>query len=130
MPLLTYDAKDYNLDKFIHDCIKAFQDSGYYLTSVGPLTQSPGAMFALTHIDSVDDAQLHMLKSIFYKYGAKSVTMELNTMNNNIYFRAHVKNAVKPTVFLNIYKYIPPLPVIFIGVLWLYEIVKHPTILS
>jgi len=125
MPLVTYDHHKYNLDTFATESISAFQRNGYYLVNVGLLTNSPGVMFALSYVERVDDSQLHSLKSIFYKLGAKSVTTELNNMNNKIYFQVHVQGASKPGVCTKIYKCIPPLPVILLLVLCLYEMNKE-----
>lgn len=124
MPLVAYDPSKYNIDAFVNKCTTKFQTQGYYLTNVGLITHAPGVMFALDHVETMDEAELHKLKSYFYENDAKSVTTELNTMNHKIYFQVYLPNAQKPHMFSNIYKLIPPLPVVFISILCLYEMNK------
>lgn len=124
MPLVAYDPKKYNIEEFSVQCIRVFQSDGYYLTRVGLLTHAPGVMFALEHVEKMDDAELHRLKAHFYTKKAKSVTSELNAMNNKIYFQVYLQDAPKAHIFSKLYKLVPPLPVILIGILCLYELNK------
>lgn len=124
MPLINYDPEAFELSDFSRQACETFSNEGYYLKRMGFLTQAPGALFELSHISEIDEAELHRLKNIFYSLGATSVLLEINNMNQNIYFTVH-KNAQKRAQNHVRYKCIPPLPLIFVLLLCLYEYQKH-----
>ena len=123
MSLLTYkyEIEKQSLDGFVKEATARFLDKNLDIECVGPLTKTPGVLFELSNVHETTDDEMQQMKNVFYDLGASSVSMDINSMTQTVYFSVEKPSAHKRSLFAGLYKCVPPLPVIFCIVLCLYK---------
>ena len=125
MPLLTYNPEDFDLSNFVYNCIAECKGQGYSVSNLGFLTYKPGCLLEVTDVDIVNDAHIKALRSVFYSLGADQVSIEIDTMSQTIRCKIEKNVAKKKSSCIQIYTYIPPLPIVLLIVLCLYKFQKQ-----
>jgi len=121
MSLLAYNLEEFELEDFSKSCITELSKKGYTIEHLGLMTNVPGVLFELDNISEINDNCLAEIKTTFSLMGGKNISVNINNIDQSIIYSVEKSNVTKQSLFLNIYKYTPPLPIILFIVLCLYK---------
>lgn len=121
MSLLAYNLEDFALEDFSDRCVNELLQRGYTVQHLGWMTNVPGVLFELDNMSEINDICLKDIKSIFSSLGGKNISVNINNIDQSIIYSVEKSNVPKPSLFLNLYKYTPSLPIILFIVLCLYK---------
>tara|TARA_B110000008_G_C16977988_1_gene566937 strand:+ start:642 stop:1031 length:390 start_codon:yes stop_codon:yes gene_type:complete len=121
MSLLAYNLEEFDLEGFSNKCKNELLQIGYTVEHLGWMTNVPGVLFELGNISEISDACLEDIKSIFLSLGGKNISININNIDQTIIYSVEKSNVSKPSLFLNLYKYTPSLPIMLFIVLCLYK---------
>jgi len=70
--------------------LESKNDSDVEVECLGYLPESPGLMFCISNVDSIDNRYITNCTKIFEKYGAHRTTPKINFEDRYVDFRVHI----------------------------------------
>jgi len=67
-------------------------DTDVDIECVGYLPETPGLMFSISNVDTIDNSYIIACTKIFEKYGAQRVTPKINFEDRIVDFRVHISS--------------------------------------